>query len=198
VSAPDLVPPGTVGGGTPIGGSGTTGTLAKFTAGTTIGDSVVTELSGKIGIGTTSPQTTVDTTGIITSRSAVSSTPLSPTEGIRFSLSGQLDVYDTTVYRNSIFNSVASAASNASMQFRLSNNASTQATILTLKGDGLVGIGTTSPSAALDLPASTAARASLRIQTGAAPTAPNNGDIWFDGTNIFMRVGGVTKTFTLI
>ena len=69
---------------------------------------------------------------------------------------------------------------------------------MTILNDGNIGIGTASPSAALDLPASTAARASLRIQTGAAPTTPNNGDIWFDGTNIFMRVGGVTKTFTLI
>ena len=186
------------GGGPPVGGSGTAGTVPKWATAGTLDDSVITQSGVNVGIVTTSPQTTVDTTGIITSRTAISSTPLSPTEGIRFSLSAQPDVYDTTVYRNSIFNSVASAASNASMQFRLSNNSSTQATVMTLKGDGLVGIGTASPSAALDLPASTAARASLRIQTGAAPTTPNNGDIWFDGTNIFMRVGGVTKTFTLI
>ena len=63
---------------------------------------------------------------------------------------------------------------------------------------GNVGIGTASPTAALHLPAGTTARASLNITSGAAPTAPNNGDIWFDGTNIFMRVGGVTKTFTLV
>jgi len=35
--------------------SGTSGTIAKFTAATTIGDSVIVELSGKIGIGTASP-----------------------------------------------------------------------------------------------------------------------------------------------
>lgn len=38
---------------------------------------------------------------------------------------------------------------------------------------------------------------SLRINAGVAPTAPVNGDIWFDGTNIKMQIGGVTKTFTL-
>jgi hypothetical protein len=44
---------------------------------------------------------------------------------------------------------------------------------------------------------SVTARASLRIPSGTAPTSPVNGDIWFDGTDIKMRIGGVTKTFTL-
>lgn len=47
------------------------------------------------------------------------------------------------------------------------------------------------------LGASTTAKASLRIPSGTAPTSPVNGDIWFDGTNIKMQIGGVTKTFTL-
>jgi hypothetical protein len=45
---------------------------------------------------------------------------------------------------------------------------------------------------------SVTARASLRIPSGTAPTSPVNGDIWFDGTNIKMQIGGVTKTFTLL
>ena len=48
------------------------------------------------------------------------------------------------------------------------------------------------------LGASTTAKASLRIPSGTAPTTPTNGDIWFDGTDLKMRIGGVTKTFTLI
>lgn len=44
----------------------------------------------------------------------------------------------------------------------------------------------------------TEAGASLRIRSGTAPTTPNDGDIWFDGTDIKMRIGGVTKTFTLV
>jgi len=48
------------------------------------------------------------------------------------------------------------------------------------------------------LAASTTASATLRIPSGTAPTTPVNGDIFFDGTNLFMQVGGVTKTFTLI
>ena len=46
-------------------------------------------------------------------------------------------------------------------------------------------------------PSSTAS-ATLRVPSGTAPTTPVNGDIWFDGTNLFMRIGGVTKTFTII
>jgi hypothetical protein len=48
------------------------------------------------------------------------------------------------------------------------------------------------------LGASTTASATLRIPSGTAPTTPVDGDIWFDGTNLFMRIGGVTKTFTII
>jgi hypothetical protein len=45
---------------------------------------------------------------------------------------------------------------------------------------------------------STTASATLRVPSGTAPTSPVDGDIWFDGTNLFMRIGGVTKTFTII
>jgi hypothetical protein len=48
------------------------------------------------------------------------------------------------------------------------------------------------------LGAATTAKASLRIPSGTAPTTPTNGDIWFDGTDLKMRIGGVTKTFTLL
>lgn len=41
-------------------------------------------------------------------------------------------------------------------------------------------------------------RAPFRIVSGVAPTTPSDGDIWFDGTDLKMRVGGVTKTFTLV
>jgi hypothetical protein len=47
------------------------------------------------------------------------------------------------------------------------------------------------------LPASTTSGAPLSMLAGTAPTSPVNGDIWFDGTDLKMRVGGVTKTFTL-
>jgi hypothetical protein len=48
------------------------------------------------------------------------------------------------------------------------------------------------------LTASTTSRASLNIQSGTAPTTPSNGDIWFDGSDFKCRVGGATKTFTIV
>ncbi len=62
---------------------------------------------------------------------------------------------------------------------------------------GRVFIGaSTTPTATLDLLASSATRASLRIRAGTAPTSPNDGDIWFDGTDLKLRSGGVTYTLT--
>lgn len=70
--------------------------------------------------------------------------------------------------------------------------------LLSCMGDGKIGLGTASPTALLDVPASAAGNASLRVRSGTAPTSPNDGDIWYDGTNIKMRVGATTKTFTLV
>lgn len=76
----------------------------------------------------------------------------------------------------------------------ISTNNSFQPMILPAK----VGVGGVAiPTAALDMAASIAGAASMRVRSGVAPTTPNDGDIWYDGTNLKMRVGGVTKTFTL-
>jgi hypothetical protein len=50
----------------------------------------------------------------------------------------------------------------------------------------------------LSLLGGTTSNAQINLASSTAPTSPNNGDIWFDGTNLFMRIGGVTKTFTII
>jgi hypothetical protein len=50
----------------------------------------------------------------------------------------------------------------------------------------------------LSVTAGTTAASQINLASSTAPTSPNNGDIWFDGTDIKMRIGGVTKTFTLI
>jgi hypothetical protein len=46
--------------------------------------------------------------------------------------------------------------------------------------------------------ASTTTRTGFNIPSGTAPTSPVSGDMWFDGTNVLFRVGGTTKTFTLV
>jgi hypothetical protein len=48
------------------------------------------------------------------------------------------------------------------------------------------------------LAASTTARPSMNMPAGIAPTTPTNGDIWQDGTNVYIRIGGITKTFTIV
>jgi hypothetical protein len=55
-----------------------------------------------------------------------------------------------------------------------------------------------SASAYVDIMGSTTGNSSLRIRQGTAPTSPNNGDIWFDGTDLKIRVGGVTRTIVLL
>lgn len=63
---------------------------------------------------------------------------------------------------------------------------------------GSTSIGTTTRSSLLTLGGSTTARSSLRLLAGTAPTTPNDGDIWYDGTNIYLRVGSTTKMFTTV
>lgn len=57
---------------------------------------------------------------------------------------------------------------------------------------GKVGFGTTGPTAIVDTPASTASHSGFRIRQGVAPTAPNSGDIWQDGSHMYTRIGNNT------
>jgi hypothetical protein len=62
---------------------------------------------------------------------------------------------------------------------------------------GNISIGTSTATDWVNIAASTTAKAQILLAAGVDPTSPANGEIWFDGTNIYMRIGGVTKTFTL-
>lgn len=68
----------------------------------------------------------------------------------------------------------------------LSTNGSESARLTTT---GL-GIGVTSPSAILDLKASTTSVPSIRIRSGTAPSVANDGDLWYDGSKIAGNIGG--------
>ena len=58
------------------------------------------------------------------------------------------------------------------------------------------GLGSTKPTATVTIAPSTTANAPLNIAAGTAPTTPNNGDIWTEGTDLKIRLGGTTYTIT--
>ena len=66
-----------------------------------------------------------------------------------------------------------------------------------LTSAGNLCIGVTIGGAFLNIGAGTTAKAQINLASSTAPSSPTNGDIWFDGTNLRMRIGGVTRTFTL-
>lgn len=62
------------------------------------------------------------------------------------------------------------------------------------------GIGATpavSASTYLNFSAGTTAASQFRLVASTAPTSPVNGDVWFDGTDLKIRIAGATKTVTV-
>jgi len=55
---------------------------------------------------------------------------------------------------------------------------------------------TTTLSDKVQFKASTTALATLNIPSGTAPTTPTDGDMWSDGSNLLVRLGGITYTLT--
>ena len=53
-----------------------------------------------------------------------------------------------------------------------------------------------SPTALVDILGSSVTRAGLRIRSGTAPTVPNSGDLWSDGTDLFVYLNGTQKNIT--
>jgi hypothetical protein len=60
-----------------------------------------------------------------------------------------------------------------------------------------LGIGAAPSASRLMLGPCSTALAHINFAAGTAPSSPNNGDVWFDGTDFKARVGGATKTFTI-
>jgi hypothetical protein len=49
-------------------------------------------------------------------------------------------------------------------------------------------------TAFIDLKAGTTSASQIRLRAGVAPSSPNDGDIWYDGTDLKIRVGSTTYT----
>jgi hypothetical protein len=101
-----------------------------------------------------------------------------------------------TTGSNNIFigsRSIGESASESNRTFI--GNTSTTSTWL--GGNLLIGTRTNGASF-INVGAGTTAKSQINLASSTAPTSPVNGDIWFDGTDLKMRIGGVTKTFTLV
>ena len=87
--------------------------------------------------------------------------------------------------------------------YDIGNNGSLRPRNFFLAGDmyvgGNIGLGGTAPSPTTFavIPAGTTAKSQMRFVASVAPTTPADGDVWFDGTALKIRIGGVTKTFTV-
>ena len=55
---------------------------------------------------------------------------------------------------------------------------------------------TLTATAHMALSAGTTARSQINFASSTAPTSPADGDLWFDGTNLNLRVSGATYTLT--
>lgn len=64
--------------------------------------------------------------------------------------------------------------------------------------DKRLAVGTALTNSGLSVKGSTVNDSSLNIGVGVAPTLPQDGDMWYDGTDIFIQVGVATKKFTLV
>ncbi|MBI2310320.1 hypothetical protein HYU90_00630, partial [Candidatus Collierbacteria bacterium] len=140
-----------------IGGSGTTNYLPKFTAGTTLGNSVLYETSGNVGIGTTAPLSKL---GILGSASvgATYGSIAAPTSGMI--IEGNVGIGTTgpsqklevagVVFSNNYFQAPSGLYDSANGSYFVDPYVASGNSIIVA---GNVGIGTTSPTAgyALDV-----------------------------------------------
>lgn len=135
----------TGGGGGGISGSGTTNYLPKFTGSTAVGNSVIYESGGSIGIGTTSPSAKLHVAGAQILDDGVGR--------ITFALgSTQNEIYSTTTGFAAYSNLRISASST------IFTNAGTE--VMRITSSGTIGIGTTAPAATLDV------QGSLKVDSG--------------------------------
>lgn len=109
--------------------------------------------------------------------------------------SGTTLVADVQTAGNDFYFSTVNSSA-ATIYFRPGSSS----TMIRLNTTGMFLGGSTAPTATLHLKAGTTAASSapIKLVAGTNMTTPENGAIEFDGTNIFITVGGVRKTFTII
>jgi hypothetical protein len=190
-----------------VTGSGTANYIPKFTAGTTLGNSLIYETGGNVGIGTTSPGANLEVKNIIRINSAAATSAY-----IKFNVNGAYDASRIGVA--GLAHEVITGTDAGDMAIRANTGQKLHLGIsdivLTISGTN-VGIGTTNPGATLDVVGSTKISGSINhgptnlplfrwlpigtmtnyTGTGATPMG-----IAFDGTNMWVTnkdANSVTK-----
>ena len=166
--------------------AGTLKFILSSSDGSVYEEAIVLDSSRNLGVGTSTPEAKIDVRGIYS----------------HFGVNGG----NTYINQNTInfANSTNGSAvgiinyegyAHGATQFRdLAIYDGKRSAIALFEGStGRLGIGTSSPTAQIDLAASTTARASLRIRSGTAPTTPNDGDIWDDGALVAYNIDATTN-----
>jgi len=156
-------------------------------------------LGGNIGINTNSPQTKLDIQGGVLNIGNAGADVGAVGEMLRFTKPGS-----PTTYFNSIYSRNSASASNGLLTFSLNvSGPTTQIDVLTLRNSGNVGIGTTSPSATLDVngtikasdkitTATPGVNAGLNLPPGSLPSSLADGDLWTTSGGLYTRINGTT------
>lgn len=135
-------------------------------------------LTNRYGIGTNGA---IIATGSITSSSVVTGSSI---QALDFQSSGATMTIRTRP-GNVSFIQFSTTGTTPTESWRMDTNGNLSSTLAT-------------GTANISLKASTTAYAHLNLAAGVAPTSPNNGDMWFDGTDFKVRIGGVTKTLVVV
>jgi hypothetical protein len=183
----------TSGGATPAVTSGTAGRIAKFTSTTDLGNSVMFESGGLIGVGTTTPADTLHLSAVnprlrLTSTSAVSIPQLSFYEG---SVIGGFFQYRNSGVANP--NMFTLGSKPAGSQFAIFTSDSEKVRVTAA---GNVGIGTTTPAQKLTVAGNVLAMQSNSTTVFPTPAAPPPAAIRGDATATSNYTTGVLGSAT--
>jgi hypothetical protein len=149
-----------------VSGSGTAGTIAKFTGATTLGDSSIFDTGSSVGIGTTTPVSTFEVNG------AVAATACG------------MSVVDGTFLPDSVYMAARTRGLGAGMGLFTASEER-----ITIDHEGNVGIGTISPVATLEVRGPDADQ--LRVGKEGAPSSYLN--MWFGSSDGVLDTVGATN-----
>ena len=174
------------GGGPPVGGSGTIGKIPKWATTTTLGDSVITESGGNVGIGTSSPGRlltasvsnaggTINTgTAVVRVVNASHASADNRFCGVHFAHT-DADAQVTGAIGTVLTSTAVAWAGDMVFGVKSSATASVLTEYMRIQAGGNVGIGTTSPASALDVAGTITCD---DVSTGIKlPASPGNADV---------------------